>query len=123
MWTDPRTGAASPGLWARFPKTVEEDEIGKIFSAGYELLRDRLKVSSEWTDSHKLQTDRRKGRICVHTEHDFWVLISLEGPTREVDMKTDELAHFGVLPTESDTIRDAITAAARSNRPPASASA
>ena len=122
-WTDPRTGTATEGMWARFPKTVEEDEVGKIFSAGYELLRDRLKASSNWSDAHKLQTDRRKGRIAVHTETDFWVLITLEGPEREVDMKQTELAYFGVLPTETETIRDSITAAVKARRPAAGASA
>ena len=115
-WTDPRIGAAMEGLWARAPRTVQEDEVGKIFAAGYELLRDRLKASNVWTVDHKLQTDRQKSRIAVHTETDFWVLIVLEGEGREVDMKLTELAHFGILPIEAETFREQIASAVWARR-------
>jgi len=118
-WTDSRTGMFAPGMWARAPKTVQENEVGKIFAAGYQLLLDRLTKSSVWTRDHKLQTDRKKGRIAVHTETDFWVLIVLEGEEREVNLHLPELAHFGVLPTEAETIREQLAQVVRARRPAA----
>ena len=119
-WADPLDGKAAEGMWARAPRTVQENEVGKIFSAGWTLLQNRLMVSDVWTtNGYKLQTDRKKSRIAAHNDVDFKVLVSLDGEEREVNMMLQELADFGIQSTEAEEIRAHLVRAVRASRPAA----